>query len=154
MQSYPYVIFLPTNRKQNVLRALFGSSISLDIIKFSVDQGISKKIYQKELMQSLKHSNKSIINHLKILTESGVLEEHMEKSVSSGRTVWLKSYTFSDMGKWFAFLLSEEKNLSKEEKIEILSNAFRSYIRWVRELSGKLDMSAEDIQKIFIEEIS
>jgi hypothetical protein len=39
----------------------------------------------------------------------------MEKAVSSGRTVWLKSYTFTDLGRWFAFLLVEEEKLSREK---------------------------------------
>lgn len=151
--SLPYVVFLPKSRKRNVLRALFGSSISLDIVRFSVDRGIPSKILQKDLIENLGHSNKSIINHLNILTEVGILEEHMEKTVSSGRTVWLKSYTFTDLGKWFAFLLVEEEKLSKEEKIEILGSAFRSYIRWLRKLSGNLGIQTEELSKIFEEEM-
>ncbi|MDH5795327.1 MAG: hypothetical protein OEZ24_04390 [Candidatus Bathyarchaeota archaeon] len=151
--SVPYVVFLPKSRKRNVLRALFGSSISLDIVRFSVEGGIPSKILQKDLIENLGHSNKSIINHLNILTEVGILEEHMEKTISSGRTVWLKSYTFTDLGKWFAFLLVEEEKLSREEKIEILGSAFRSYIRWVRKLSGHLGMQTEELSRIFEEEM-
>jgi len=151
--SLPYVVFLPKSRKRNVLRALFGSSISLDIVRFSVEGGIPSKILQKDLIENLGHSNKSIINHLNILREVGILEEHMEKTISSGRTVWLKSYTFTDLGKWFAFLLVEEEKLSREEKIEILGSAFRSYIKWVRKLSENLGMQTEELSKIFEEEM-
>ena len=151
--SYPYVVFLPKNRKRSVLRALFGSSISLDIVRFSVDRGIPGRILQKDLIENLGHSNKSIMHHLNILTEAGILKEHMEKAESSGRTVWLKSYTFTDLGKWFAFLLVEEEKLSREGKIEILNSAFRSYIRWLRQLSAYLGMEVGELSRIFEEEM-
>jgi len=150
---YPYVIFLPKDSKQMVLRAIFGSMVPVNILKFSLRQGISEKIYQKDLIGSLGYSNKTIIEHLKTLTELGILDEHMEKVESAGRIVWLKSYILSDLGRWFALLLVEEESLPKEEKIEIVRNAFRSYTKWIRELSEKLGMSRGDFQKIFEEEM-
>jgi len=150
---YPYVIFLPKDRKQRVLREIFGSTVPIDILKFSLKQGISEKIYQKNLVESLSYSNKTLIERLKTLTELEILEEHMEKVVSAGRTVWLKYYTLSDLGRWFALLLVEEESLTKEQKIEIIRNAFRSYTKWIRELSEKLAISREDLSKIFEEEM-
>jgi hypothetical protein len=77
----------------------------------------------------------------------------MEKFVSAGRTVWLKYYLLSDLGRWFALLLVEETNLSKDEKIEIVYNAFRSYIRWIKEISEKLEIKRKDFSKIFKDEM-
>ncbi len=150
---YPYVIFLPKGNKYEILKAIFGSSVPVDILKFALNQGVSKKIYQKDLIESLGYSNKTVIEHLKALTELGILNELMEKAEVSGRTVWLKTYTLSSLGKWFALLLVEEENLSREDKIEIVCNAFKSYIRWVRELSEKLGIEKEILLKIFEEEV-
>jgi len=148
---YPYVIFLPKARKQRVLRTIFGSMVPVDILKFSLRQGISEKIYQKDLIKNLDYSNKTIIEHLKMLREMGVLEEHMEMVESAGRTVWLKYYHLSDLGRWFALLIVEEESLSREEKIGIVENAFLSYTKWIKELSQKLGMDKEDLLKIFDE---
>ncbi len=150
---YPYVIFLPIDRKQRVLRAIFGSTVPVDILKFSLKQGISENIYQKDLISNLRYSNKTLIERLKMLTDLGILEEHIEKAESAGRTVWLKYYTLSDLGRWFALLIVEEESLPKREKIQIVRNAFRSYTKWIRELSEKLGMSREDLLKIFEEEM-
>jgi len=150
---YPYVIFLPKDRKQLVLRAIFGSMVPVDILKFSVKQGTSQKIYQRDLIENLGYSNKTIIEYLKTLTELGALEERMEKTESAGRTVWLKSYTMSDLGRWFALLLVEEESLPSEEKMEIIRIAFRSYTKWIRELSKKLGMNREELSNIFEEEM-
>jgi len=152
MKLYPYVIFLPKEKKQNVLRAIFGSAVPIDILRFSIRQGISKKIYQKDLIEKLGYSNKTVIEHLKELTRLGILKENMEKIESCGRTLWLKNYVLSDLGRWFALLLVEEEKLSREEKIEILCNAFRLYTRWISVLSKKLNMNREVLQKIFTEE--
>jgi len=67
--------------------------------------------------------------------------------------VWVKAYQLSDLGKWFALLLAEEKDLSEKEKAEILQNLFRTYIKWVRDLSEKLHVNKKTLEKIFTEEM-
>jgi hypothetical protein len=76
----------------------------------------------------------------------------MEKMKSGTRTVWVKYYNLTDLGKWFALLLVEEKNLTKEEKAEIVRNAFQSYIMWIRELYEKLGMDKKDLEKLILED--
>ena len=150
---FPYVIFLPVKRKQKVLRAIFGSKVPIDILNFSIDQGISQKIYQKNLIESLSHSNKTVISHLKAMTDLGILKENMEKIESDGRIVWMKCYILTDLGKWFALLLTREGTLSRDEKAEIVRSVFQSYIKWVKELSEKLHVSKEVLQEIFLKEM-
>jgi hypothetical protein len=150
---YPYVVFLPFEQKGRILGSTFGSKAAVDILKFSLTQGISSKIYQKDLIEKLHYSNKTIIENLKSLTKLGVLRENMEKSKKEGRIVWVKTYQLSDIGKWFALLLAEEKDLSEKEKAEILQNLFRTYIRWMKDLSQKLHVNKEALKKIFREEI-
>jgi len=152
-EFHPYVVFLPSKQKHKILRAIFGSKAAVDILKFSIAQGISNKIYQKDLVKKLSYSNKTIIEHLKSLTKLGVLEEDMEKIESENRVVWLKSYQLTDIGKWFVLLLAEEKELTIEEKAKILRNIFKAYVRWVRTISEKLKLNKEELKKIFDEEI-
>lgn len=150
---YPYVVFLPTRRKQKVLRAIFGSNVPVAILNFSISQGISEKIYQKDLIESLNYSNKTLIGHLKSLTDLGILTDGLEKTESGGRTVWVKYYLLSDLGRWFALLLTKEDALSRDEKVEIIRSVFRSYIRWMRGLSEKLGVEREVLQEIFVKEM-
>jgi DNA-binding transcriptional ArsR family regulator len=150
---YPYVIFLPKGSKYEVLRAMFGSSVPADILRVALKRGVSERIYQKDLIESLGYSNKTIIEHLKVLTDLGILTEQMEKIEASGRTIWLKTYRLTDLGKWFALLLVDEEDLSKEDKITIACNAFRSYMKWIREISESLGINRSDLQKIFEEEM-
>ena len=150
---HPYVVFLPSEQKTKVLSAIFGSKAAVDILKFSLSQGISNKIYQKDLVKKLSYSNKTIIKTLKSLTNLEVLREDMEKIKKEGRIVWVKAYQLSDLGKWFALLLAKEKDLSEKEKAEILQKLFRAYIKWVKNLSEKLHVNKKTLEKIFTEEI-
>jgi len=150
---YPYVVFLPSEQKSKILSAIFGSKAAVDILKFSLSQGVSNKIYQKDLVRKLAYSNKTVIENLKSLTKLGILRENMEKIEKEGRIIWVKAYQLSDIGKWFALLLAEEKELSEREKAEILQNLFRIYIKWVKDLSEKLHVNKKTLEEIFMEEI-
>jgi len=151
--SHPYIVFLPSEDKTKVLSSIFGSKAAVDILRFSLKQGISNKIYQKDLMKKLSYSNKTIIENLKSLTKLRILEEHMEKARKERGIVWVKTYQLSDSGKWFALLLAEEKDLSDKEKGEILENLFRTYVRWVKDLSDRLHLSKSTLEKAFREEM-
>jgi hypothetical protein len=150
---HPYVVFLPSEQKDRILGSIFRSKVPVDILKFSLTQGISNKIYQKDLIARLHYSNKTIIENLKSLTKLAVLKEDMEKNEKGKRIVWVKAYQLSDLGKWFALLLAEEKDLSEKEKAEILQNLFRTYIKWVKNLSEKLHVSKDMLEKVFSEEM-
>jgi DNA-binding MarR family transcriptional regulator len=148
-ESHPYVVFLPSEQKTRILSAIFGSKASVDVLKFSLNQGISAKIYQRDLVRRLSYSNKTVIENLKSLTKMGVLKEEMEKDEKNGRTVWVKSYQLSDSGKWFALLLAEDKDLSRTEKAKILQTLFKSYVEWVKKLSKKLQISKKTLEDTF-----
>ena len=152
-EIYPYIVFLPPEEKYWVLKTVFGSEVPIDILKFSIKQGISKKIYQKDLVKTLPYSNKTVIEHLKMLTKRGIIRENMEKNESRGRTVWVKYYLLSDLGKWFALLLAENTDLTEAEKAEIFCSIFESYVKWVKEISQKLGVSKKVLQEIFNKEM-
>lgn len=137
-----------------MLSAIFGSKAAVDILKFSLQQGISSRIYQKELVKKLNYSNKTVIGNLKSLTKLGVLTEAMEKVNRNKRITWVKAYQLSDAGRWFALLIAKESDLSNGEKAAILQSLFRSYIRWVKDLSEKLHVDKRVLECAFVEEMS
>ncbi len=153
VKLHPYVVFLPSEEKNKILSAIFGSKAAVDILKFSLQQGISKKIYQQDLCRKLNYSNKTVIQNLKSLTKLGVLNEDMEKNEREGRTIWVKAYQLRDAGKWFALLLAEEKQLTKKEKAEILQSLFRTYVKMVKRASEELSINKQELAGIFKEEM-
>ncbi len=152
-ELHPYVVFLPSEEKNKVLSAIFGSKAAVDLLKFSLDQGVAKSIYQKDLVKRLNYSNKTIIENLKTLTKLGVLDEAMEKNEKEGRIIWVKSYQLTDLGKWFALLMANEEELSEKEKLEIIQNLFRIYVKMIREFSQELHVDKKEFEQIFREEM-
>jgi predicted DNA-binding transcriptional regulator len=152
-EIHPYIVFLPLEEKDWILRTVFGSETPIDILKFSIKQGISKKIYQKDLVKTLPYSNKTVIEHLKMLTKRGILRENMEKNERKGRAVWLKYYLLSNFGRWFALLLAEKTDLTETEKTEIFCSIFKSYVKWAREVSQELGVSKQSLRHIFDKEM-
>src|SRR3990170_4699572 len=150
---HPYVVFLPTEEKDKTLSAIFGSKAAVDLLRFSLKQGVSKNIYQRDLFKKLNYSNKTIIENLKSLTKLGVLNEDIEKNDREGRIVWIKVYQLTDAGKWFALLLAEEKELTEKEKSEILQSLFRTYVKMVKGLAEEIGINKRMLEEIFKEEM-
>ncbi len=153
VKLHPYVVFLPAEQKDKILTAIFGSKAGVDVLRFSLKQGISKNIYQKDLVKSLNYSNKTIIKNLKTLTKLGVVTECMEKNEKEKRIVWVKTYQLTDLGRWFALLLAEEKELTEQEKSEILQSLFRTYVKLVKDLADELQIDKKSLKEIFQEEM-
>jgi DNA-binding HxlR family transcriptional regulator len=153
VKLHPYVVFLPSEEKDKILSAIFGSKAAVDLLRFSLKQGISQNIYQRDLFKKLNYSNKTIIENLKSLTKLGILNEDMEKNEREGRIIWIKAYQLTDAGKWFALLLAEEKELSEREKAEILQSLFRTYVKMVKGLSEELGINKQMLADIFKEEM-
>jgi DNA-binding PadR family transcriptional regulator len=149
----PYVVFLPTEEKDRTLSAIFGSKAAVDLLRFSLKQGVSKNIYQKDLFKKLNFSNKTIIQNLKSLTKLGILNEDMEKNEREGRIIWVKTYQLTDAGKWFALLLAEEKELTEQEKTEILQSLFRTYVKMVKGLAEEIGIDKKSLEEIFRQEM-
>jgi predicted ArsR family transcriptional regulator len=153
VKLHPYVVFLPAEQKDKILSAIFGSKAGVDVLRFSLKQGIAKNIYQKDLVKRLNYSNKTIIANLKALTKLGVLTEDMEKNEKEGRTIWVKAYELTDLGRWFALLLAEEKELTETEKSEILQSLFRTYVKLVKDLAEELNIDKDSLEEIFKQEM-
>ncbi len=150
---HPYVLFLPVEKKDKILSAIFGSKAGVDVLRFSLKQGISKTIYQKDLVKKLNYSNKTIIGNLKALTKLGVINESMEKNEKEGRIIWIKTYHLTNLGRWFALLLAEETEITETEKSEILQSLFRTYVKQVKNLAEEIGINKKMLEETFREEM-
>ncbi len=152
-ELWPYVLFLPAQHKNKALAAVFGSQTTVDILKFALNQGITEKIYQQQLITVLPYSNKTIIRSLQSLTEISVLDEAMEKKSIEQRTFWVKTYCLTQIGQWFALLLADENDLTDQEKTDIFQNVYRLYLKWVNNVAHSLNIPSQTLQQIFDEEM-
>jgi len=152
-QYWPYVVPLPKRRedRQRFLLKIFGSNVTIDILELVSSKA---KIAQKELIEKLPYSNKTIVTRLNDLVSLGILNESMEKVNRDGRRVWIKQYSLTEVGKWVALLISPPETLEKEELEELLRKLFRFYVQSILELYVKYNLDIESFFKIVNEEIA
>jgi sugar/nucleoside kinase (ribokinase family)/predicted transcriptional regulator len=121
---WPYILPLPveTEKLEEVLRTVFGSKAALEILKrISLDG----KTYQKNLMEELPFSNKTVIKNLKKLTAVNVLDQGMDKVKVGGKAYWAKWYDPTPLGRWIVSLLMSPRKLSSSDVELILRELFR-----------------------------
>ena len=124
---WPYIVPLPLERKKldRIIQSVFGSKAALEILK---NTSPNKRVYQKDLISELGFSNKTIIEALKKLVSSGILEQGMEKRMEKGRNVWMKWYVPTFQGKWLTLLLQSPTEISRDEARKIVMELFMIYI--------------------------
>jgi hypothetical protein len=131
-EIYPYIVPLPLGREERMrfLYAAFGSKVRLDILSAIIEKGLEQRSYEKSLIERLPYSNKTMIKHLNIMVEDGILFEGMERVESRERSVWMKWFQLTKPGRWIALLLSGPGELPDnriketfEETLEMVSSS-------------------------------
>ena len=153
MEVWPYILPLPSDRtnQRRFLISVFGSDIAIEILR---NISLEGKVYQRDLIKSLKYSNKTIIKHLKTLVSFNVLDEGMEKVVEKDRTLWLKWYTTTNLGKWVVFLFVPPEKIDNKALEKILEELFELYIKNAVQLCKKYAVDPKLLEKVFNQSIS
>jgi len=143
---WPYILPLPPTEQYSLLSSVFGSKISVRILQLTAP-GV--RTYQKDLIDKLsEYSNKTVIEKLKRLVASGVLEEGMEKrKISRSKMGWVKWYEPTFLGKWFFLLLLPPKDVPKEDAEKILMELFALYARNAVELCATYNIDPTLLEK-------
>lgn len=146
----PYIIFLPSDRdaQLRMLSAVFGSDVNLRILTAFCGKN-KNRVYQKELIETLPYSNKTIINHLKELVSLKVLKEGMEKQEGENKNVWLKYFEVEPSRRWLIFLIYDPESISPEMMKEIIVEVAYYYFKKIGELARQYDIDIEKMRKIF-----
>lgn len=150
LEFVPYILPLPRNRddQRKFYRWVFGSDTALDILRAASLEG---KIFQRDLITSLEYSNKTIIETLKKLVSLNVLQEGMEKTLSKGKSVWLKWYAPTSIGKWIVLLFLPPKEVNPKLVKETLKKLFELYIRNALQLCETYNLDTKILRTVFEE---
>ncbi len=148
-EPWPFILPLPDepSSQYRVLTSAFNSEVSHNLLRCL---HLEEKTYQKELMTELAdHSSKSIIKHLKAFVEAGILEEGVERSKADGRTVWVKWYRPTLVGRWIILLLTPRNSLSSGQVKAMVRDLLSLYARGVARLCTDYKMSPEYFKNVF-----
>ncbi len=153
---WPYVLPFPlASEKRKLLWRILQSRVGLAILGRVRVEGLT---YQHSLIEKMPYSNKSIIKYLKQMVRAEVLEEGMEAGHERGRTVWLKWYKPTSLGKWLVLFLKPPREVSLDSTKAIIEELFHLYASSVVEVCQRynLDIDAfhRDLDKQYIREVA
>ncbi|MCS7368807.1 MAG: hypothetical protein NDF57_03780 [archaeon GBS-70-058] len=151
MEYWPFIILLPYKSvlQYRTLTSIFSSEVALDILK-SIN--LDGKTYQRDLVKKLSHhSNKSIIKYLKIFVELEILEEGVEKVVVDGKSMWIKWYKPTFLGKWFILLIKPKEMFSPMDIKNALEDLLKLYAKSIVKLCSTFNLDLEYFRKVFNE---
>lgn len=140
-ENWPYLLFLPADPHdlREFLMGVFGSPITFEILE-KIDRGV---LAQREIIRRLRHSNKTVIAHLKKLVKLKVLEE-CHRLERGRHTIWYKP---TDIGRWI--LLMFKRQLPSLDLEKVLEELFKTYIDNIIDLCLKKNMEAGKLERIF-----
>jgi len=153
-EPWPFIIPLPTKStaQYRILTSVFSSDIAMKILR---RLKLNAKTYQRDLVAELKaHSNKSILKYLKMFVEAGILEEGMERVTEDGRSMWIKWYMPTFMGKWLILLLTPRESLSPEEIKSVIEDLLSFYAKSIAKLCSNYNIDPDYFKRVFEEALT
>jgi predicted transcriptional regulator len=153
LSLWPYILPLPRDREdqRKLFLTVFGSNTAMDILQ---NLSIERKVYQRDLIKKLGHSNKTIIEKLKTFVALGILEETMEKSMEGGKVVWLKCYRPTNLGRWIILLLMPPEGIDAKVVEKTLRELFELYVKNAVKLCRSFGLDIAILRKIFEAEMN
>jgi len=141
-EVFPYILFLPTDKEKlvSLLNGVFGSEKKITILQQIPACG-DTKVYQKDLIEMLPYSNKTVIKNLKELCDLNILHEDMEKGEGGA---WVKYYLVEDKMTWLVLLFKEPSELDNIQQI-ILQLANLYYYSIV-DMAKRYDLTENDVR--------
>jgi sugar/nucleoside kinase (ribokinase family) len=119
---------------------------------------IDELTYQHDLIEQLSYSNKSIIEYLKKMVRAAVLEEGMETRVEKRRTVWVKWYKPTSLGKWLILFLKSPSEVPPDLTKTVIEELFHLYSSSIVEVCKRyglnIDSFHRDLDKQYLLEVA
>jgi sugar/nucleoside kinase (ribokinase family) len=146
---WPYVLPFPLEvKKRKLIWAILQSRVGMSIL---TRMKLDERTFQHDLIVQLPYSNKSIIKYLKQMANAGILEHGVEGFKEKGKTVWMKWYTPSSLGKWFILFLTPPEEIRPELAKRTIEELFRVYSSSIVEVCEKYGLNIDSFQQVFDE---
>jgi len=142
---WPYVLPFPLDtEKRGLIWSILQSRVGLKILR---NVSVEKRTYQHDLIEKLPYSNKSIIKYLKMMVKAVILEQGMEGSMEKGRTVWIKWYKPTSLGKWLILFLKPPSEVSPHLTKIVIEELFRLYSSSIVEACQRYGMDIDSFHQ-------
>ena len=147
---WPYVLPFPLEpEKRRLIWSILQSKVGMSIL---TKLKIESRTYQQDLIRETPYSNKSIIEYLKRMVSSDILEHGMEQVTTKKRRVWVKWYTPTKLGRWFILFLRSPQEISSDLARKTIEELFQVYSSSIVEVCEKYEIELDSFHRILNEQ--
>jgi fructokinase len=152
-EFFPAILLMPVNRDDRVkfVSTLFSSPVVAEVLSL-FKPGL--ELCQRDLIRYLSHrSNKTVISVLKKLVSLGFLNEVVKVVEKSGRKVRMKCYNLTDLGKWYATIFKDPKDLDPATLHSFIRELMTIFLENYAKLVKRLGLRLGDLLQLTLENI-
>jgi len=135
--------------KRRLIWSILQSKVGMSIL---TKLKIESRTYQQDLIRETPYSNKSIIEYLKRMVSSDILEHGMEQVTTKKRRVWVKWYIPTKLGRWFILFLRPPGEISSDLAGKTIEELFQVYSSSIVEVCEKYEISLDSFHRILNEQ--
>jgi len=124
-QIWHYILPFPLEtEKRRLIWSILQSKVGKSLL---MNMDVEGRTYQKDMINRMSYSNKSIIEYLKRMFSAGMLEQGMEQVVTGKRKVRVKWYVPTNLGRWFILFLKPADDIPPELVRKTIEEIFHVY---------------------------
>ena len=147
-----YILPFPfENEKRRLIWSVLQSKVGKSLL---MNMKLDGRTYQRDLINGMPYSNKSIIEYLKRMVSADILEQGMEQVTTGKRKVRIKWYVPTKFGRWFILFLKPTEEIPHERIRKKLKEIFHVYASSIVEVCENFGIDIDVFRKILNTEYS
>jgi hypothetical protein len=147
-----YILPFPfENEKRRLIWSVLQSKVGKSLL---MNMKLDGRTYQRDLINGMPYSNKSIIEYLKRMVSADILEQGMEQVTTGKRKVRIKWYVPTKLGKWFILFLKPTEEIPPERIRKTIKEIFHVYASSIVEVCENFGIDIDVFRKILNKEYS
>jgi len=147
-----YILPFPfENEKRRLIWSVLQSKVGKSLL---MNMKLDGRTYQRDLINGMPYSNKSIIEYLKRMVSADILEQGMEQVTTGKRKVRIKWYVPTKLGKWFILFLKPTEEIPPERIRKTIKEIFHVYASSIVEVCENFGINIDVYRKILNTEYS
>ncbi len=141
-----YILPFPfENEKRRLIWSVLQSKVGKSLL---MNMKLDGRTYQRDLINGMPYSNKSIIEYLKRMVSADILEQGMEQVTTGKRKVRIKWYVPTKLGKWFILFLKPTEEIPPERIRKTIKEIFHVYASSIVEVCENFEINIYVFRKI------
>jgi hypothetical protein len=147
-----YILPFPLEtEKRSLIWSVLQSKVGKSLL---MNMALEGRTYQKDLITGTSYSNKSIIEYLKRMVSAGILTQGMERVATGKRTVRVRWYVPTNLGRWFILFLKPTEDIPPELVRKTIEEIFHVYASSIVEVSEDFGIDINVFREILNKQCS